>query len=109
MTEDVFSLSLSDLLTIPPGFTEGVTFTQPGVQEEAPLQPSSSQPRPHVVSVAELLSGGGAQLNWFEVADEEEEEEGGAEGEEEARAEEKRGSGQRVSAVGERLRVLGDY
>ncbi len=63
----------SDLLTVPPGFSEGMDFSPEGGGEPVPSAPS-----PQVVDISELLSGGA--MPWG--SSQEEEGEGEGEGEE---------------------------
>ncbi len=61
----------SDLLTVPPGFSEGMDFSPEGRGEPVPPAPS-----PQIVDISELLSGGA--MPWGSG----QEEEGEGEGEE---------------------------
>lgn len=67
-------LNLPDLLTTPPGFSNGLDFqARPGVE---PDEADIITP-PETVSISELLSGGGLLLDWSSKEDEKEEKEKG--------------------------------
>ena len=65
----------TDLLTVPPGFSRGITFA-PAVKESSAAE---GAPPPQTVAISELL-GGGDVLEWTlgRIEEEEEEEKGEA-------------------------------
>ncbi len=66
-----------DLLSVPPGLSEGMDFSSPSEGDIA----NPAKPSPQIVDISELLSGG--TLDWIEGQEEEEEEGEGEEEEEE--------------------------
>ena len=75
-------LPFSDLLTTPPGFSNGLDFqAQSRVRpDEADIVVSSP---PETVSISELLSGGRLVPDWGSEEEEEEKEEGGKQADDE--------------------------
>ena len=66
-------LNVPDLLTTPPGFSNGLDF-----QAQSRVKPDEADiiTPPETISISELLSGGGLGLDWGGKEDVEEKEEG---------------------------------